>query len=124
MAKKLSESSRQGKPIRVNVDPEKVFNKPLTGGRGARSKKLAELPDSEIDYSDIPQLSEEQLAKAVQPNRAREVIGVRLDWDVLYWLKNYGPGHTTRINNILRVVMEKDVAARKAGKRKRSRNVA
>ena len=63
------------------------------------------MPDSEIDYSDIPQLSDEQLA---QFRRAPKVlVAARLDRDVYDWLKDYGEGYSTRINNILRAVMSR-----------------
>jgi hypothetical protein len=36
---------------------------------------------------------------------------VRLDRDVLAWLRAFGPGYSTRINNILRVVMENAISS-------------
>ena len=63
------------------------------------------MPDSEIDYSDIPPLSDEQLA---QFRRAPKVlVAARLDRDVYDWLKEFGEGYSTRINNILRAVMSR-----------------
>jgi len=35
---------------------------PMTPEREARLKALAEMPDYEIDYSDIPELTDEELA--------------------------------------------------------------
>jgi uncharacterized protein (DUF4415 family) len=67
--------------------------------------KLAAMPDSEIDYSDIPPLTKDQLANAFRP-RDKQLISVRLDRDVLEWLKSYGEGYSTRLNGILRTVME------------------
>jgi uncharacterized protein (DUF4415 family) len=63
------------------------------------SRALKNLPDNEIDYSDIPPLIVEQLATAFQANR--QLIAVRLDREVLKWLRGFGPGYSTRINNIL-----------------------
>jgi uncharacterized protein (DUF4415 family) len=80
--------------------------KPLSEDQKAALRRVRDIPDSQIDFSDAPELTDEQWAKAMQPNRAREYVGVRLDWDVLAWLKKDGPGHSTRINQILRVVME------------------
>ena len=60
--------------------------------------------DSEIDYSDIPPLSEAQLASAFRP-AAKQLVAVRLDRDVLTWLKQYGSGYSTRINAILPAAM-------------------
>ena len=35
------------------------------------------------------------------------LVAARLDRDVFDWLKRYGEGYSTRINNILRAVMSK-----------------
>jgi uncharacterized protein (DUF4415 family) len=37
---------------------------------------------------------------------AKKQLTIRLDEDALNWLKSHGKGHQTRINRILRVVME------------------
>ena len=37
---------------------------------------------------------------------AKKQLTIRLDADVLAWLKGHGKGYQTRINRILRVVME------------------
>lgn len=60
--------------------------------------------DSGIDFSDIPELTEEQLASAKRP--ARVLVAARLDRDVVEWLQSFGPGYSSRINSILRSVME------------------
>jgi uncharacterized protein (DUF4415 family) len=68
------------------------------------AKKQQSGNDSDIDYSDIPPLTDEQLA---QFRRAPKVlVAARLDREVYDWLKQYGEGYSTRINNILRAVME------------------
>ena len=69
------------------------------------AKRQAAGQDSDIDYSDIPPLTDEQLA---QFRRAPKVlVAARLDRDVYDWLKQYGEGYSTRINNILRAVMSR-----------------
>jgi len=35
------------------------------------------------------------------------MVAVRLDADVFEWLPQYGAGYSTRINNVLRVVMSR-----------------
>jgi uncharacterized protein (DUF4415 family) len=63
--------------------------------------------DAEIDYSDIPPLDKTFLKKATTPwPPAKKQLTIRLDADVLAWLKGHGKGYQTRINRILRVVME------------------
>jgi uncharacterized protein (DUF4415 family) len=64
--------------------------------------------DSTIDVSDIPPLTDEQLAQMV-PFRLRSkttLISFRVQNDVLAWLRSKGPGHLSRINAILANVME------------------
>ena len=102
MAKKPSASSRPEKL--VSVKAESIFNKPLTQGQRGALDRLAAMPESEIDFSDIPPLTDEQLASAFRP-RSKELVAVRLDRDVLTWLKRYGRGYSTRINAILRAAM-------------------
>ena len=48
----------------------------------------------------------EELLKA--KHRAKKQTTVRLDADVLDWLKSKGPGHISRVNTILRNVMLAD----------------
>jgi uncharacterized protein (DUF4415 family) len=63
--------------------------------------------DMDIDYSDIPGLDRSFLSKATTawPPEKKQLT-IRLDADVLDWLKSHGKGYQTRINRILRVVME------------------
>jgi uncharacterized protein (DUF4415 family) len=107
MTKKSSGSSRRGK--RINVSAESIFSKPPNKRQKAVlariAKRQASGDDSEIDYSDIPPLTDEQLAGF---RRAPKVlVAARLDRDVYDWLKTYGEGYSTRINNILRTVMSR-----------------
>jgi len=65
------------------------------------------MKDADIDYSDIPALDRSFLAKAtVAWPPVKKQLTIRLDADVLNWLKANGRGYQTRINRILRVVME------------------
>jgi uncharacterized protein (DUF4415 family) len=65
------------------------------------------MKDAGIDYSDIPPLTDEFFAKATAAwPPAKTQLTIRLDADVLAWLKAHGRGYQTRINRILRVVME------------------
>jgi len=81
---------------------------PLTEKQKAELKALSEMPDSEIDYSDIPPLTEDFWKNAVRNPFYRPTktsTTVRLDSDVLAWLKKQGKGYQTRINAILREAM-------------------
>jgi uncharacterized protein (DUF4415 family) len=77
----------------------------------ARKRKLAQLaarPDSEIDFSEIPPLKESFWKNAVRNPLYRPVkqqLTVRLDADVIAWLRQQGKGYQTRLNQLLREVM-------------------
>ena len=69
--------------------------------------RLKRMKDAEIDYSDIPPLGKSFLKKATTEwPPVKQQLTIRLDADVLAWLKGHGRGYQTRINRILRVVME------------------
>jgi uncharacterized protein (DUF4415 family) len=71
--------------------------------------------DSDINFDDIPPLTEEQLANMVRFRdvKRKVAVSVRLDPQVLEWLKSKGEGHLTRINDILTNLMEAESAARR-----------
>ena len=74
--------------------------------------------DEDIDYSDIPELDDEFFARATQIwPPLKQQLTIRLDEDVLKWLKSNGPGYQTRINLILRAAMESQKPRRPAPKR-------
>jgi len=65
------------------------------------------MKDADIDYSDIPPLDESFYKKATEIwPPAKQQLTIRLDADVLRWLKAHGRGYQTRINRILRAAME------------------
>jgi uncharacterized protein (DUF4415 family) len=98
------------------VKAEDIFNKPLTKSQikrfEAAAARQAAGDDSQINFDDIPPLTDEQLARMV---RARDLpprkvpVSVRLDPAVLEWLKGKGEGHLTRINDILANVMDAEL---------------
>ena len=69
--------------------------------------RLDRMKDADIDYSDIPPLDKTFFTKATTawpPSKTQ--LTIRLDADVLAWLKANGRGYQTRINHILRAAME------------------
>jgi uncharacterized protein (DUF4415 family) len=85
---------------------------PLTDMQKAELEALKTLPDEEIDYSDIPPLGDEFWKNAVRNpfyKPTKTLTTVRLDSDVLMWLKSKGKGYQTRINAILRDAMLKEL---------------
>ena len=85
---------------------------PLTDEDREDLRRLAELPDSEIDLSDIPEWTDEQWARAKKYRGhfyrpTKDQITAKVDRDVLEWLKADGPGYQSRMNAILRREMLK-----------------
>lgn len=81
---------------------------PLTAAQKAELAALAVLPDSQIDHSDIPPLTDEFWKQATRNpfyKLTKQATTVRVDADVLMWLKGQGKGYQTRINAILREAM-------------------
>jgi len=94
------------KTVRFEVDLNNL--PPLTDEQKAELKALSEMPDSEIDYSDIPPLDDAFWKNAVRNpfyKPTKTSTTVRVDSDVLAWLKSQGKGYQTRINAILREAM-------------------
>ena len=80
----------------------------LTKSQKVQLSALAAMPDEEIDYSDISPLTNEFWKRAVtnplyKPTKTSTTV--RVDSDVLAWLRSYGRGYQTRINAILRTAM-------------------
>jgi uncharacterized protein (DUF4415 family) len=81
--------------------------KKLTKDQRGEIRALQEMPDEEIDYSDIPPVTDWSKAVVGRFYRpVKETVTVRIDADVLDWLKQEGKGYQTRLNRILRAVME------------------
>jgi uncharacterized protein (DUF4415 family) len=81
-----------------------------------RLAALAARPDSEIDFSDIPEATEKFWRNAI-PNPfyrpVKKQLTVRLDADVIAWLRKEGKGYQTRLNSILRATMLQESAPRR-----------
>ncbi len=85
----------------------------VTQDQRARLKALAARPDDDIDVSDIPPLDEDFWSRAVTNPFYRPVkrqLTVRVDADVLAWLRSGGKGYQTKLNAILRQAMAREVA--------------
>ena len=80
---------------------------------------LAAMPDSEIDRSDIPEIhelpSDAVVGRFYRPKKT--TVTMRLDADVVAWLKASGEGYQTRINAYLRELMYRRRPRRRANER-------
>lgn len=79
--------------------------KPITAAQRKRLATLAAMPDTAIDYSDIPR--QRRAVKwsrpgALVPSENKQQATLRLDADVLNFFKSTGKRYQSRINAALR----------------------
>ena len=96
-------------------------------------KAIAAKRDADIDFSDAPQVPDwkgAELGKFYRPKK--KPVTMRLDADVIAWLKADGRGYQTKVNWLLRSAMEhfrketspiqrKTVAKRRSVRRRKHR---
>lgn len=79
----------------------------LTEEQREELRQLAAMPDSEIDFTDIPEITDFtgfEVGKFYRP--VKQTVTVRLDADLVNWLKQGGKGYQSRMNAILRKEMQ------------------
>jgi len=80
----------------------------LSAEKRKELQKLAAKPDRQIDLSDIPEIrqipSDAVIGRFYRPRKTS--VTIRLDADVVAWLKVTGEGYQTRINTYLRQLMQ------------------
>jgi uncharacterized protein (DUF4415 family) len=84
----------------------------LTNRQKKELATLSALPDDQIDTSDIPELPASAWKNAIRGRFYRPVkqaVSMRLDADVIAWLRKAGKGYQTRANRILRERMLAEV---------------
>jgi uncharacterized protein (DUF4415 family) len=70
-------------------------------------RQIAAMSDQDIDTSDIPEITDFtgfEVGKFYRP--VKQAVTVRLDADLLNWLKQGGKGYQSRMNAILRKEMQ------------------
>jgi len=85
---------------------------PMTPARKRRLARLAAQAESKINFSEIPPLEESFWKNAVRNPFYRPVkqqLTVRLDADLVAWLRRQGKGYQTRLNRLLRKAMLEDM---------------
>ncbi len=83
---------------------------------------IAAKKDEDIDLSDMPEVldwSGAEMGKFYRP--PKKSVTIRLDADVLKWLKKYGRGYQTRVNMLLRHAMTSSLRSDPLQREKSSR---
>lgn len=78
----------------------------LTKDQVRQLEALKRMKDEDIDFSDIPELTGPRnfvVGKFYRP--VKKSLTIRIDADVLAWVKSQGKGYQTRINRYLREAM-------------------
>ena len=81
-------------------------------------EKLARRPDSDIDFSDIPEATEKFWKNAVRNpwyRPRKQQVTLRIDADVLAWLRQQGKGYQSRLNALLRTAMMEQLRRKEKG---------
>jgi len=96
-------------PLARRVVTKGSYMKQLTDKKRSELRRLAERSDAEIDFSDIPEISQlpsdSVIGRFYRPKK--QSVTLRLDADVLAWLRASGDGYQTRVNFYLRELMAK-----------------
>ena len=80
----------------------------LTAEEQAALDVVAAMPDSEIDTSDMPEVTDWRGAVRGEFYRPmKRLTSLRRDADLLEWFKRGGDGYQTRINAALREYVER-----------------
>jgi len=88
-------------------------------------RAIAAKRDEDIDFSDAPAVvdwSGAEIGKFYRP--AKKPVTMRLDSDVIAWLKAGGRGYQTKANWLLRHAMLHDTRAKSLSRREGSRRKA
>ena len=81
--------------------------KKLTAVQKRDIAAVATKPEATIDFSDMPEVLDwtgAEVGRFYRP--AKRPITIRLDEDIIDWLKGFGRGYQTRANLLLRYAME------------------
>ncbi|HEY6307892.1 MAG TPA: BrnA antitoxin family protein [Candidatus Angelobacter sp.] len=80
----------------------------LTKNQAKQIRALKRMKDTDIDFSDIPEKTDWSgavVGKFYRP--LKKSLTIRIDSDVLAWVKGQGKGYQTRINRYLREAMHR-----------------
>ncbi|PYP91270.1 MAG: hypothetical protein DMG65_08315 [Candidatus Angelobacter sp. Gp1-AA117] len=80
--------------------------KKLTKTQRRQIQTIAAKKDEDINFSDIPEIvdwSGAEIGKFYRP--PKKAVTIRLDMDIIDWLKADGPGYQTKVNWLLRHAM-------------------
>ena len=108
------QTKRKSTRVVVDFDPSKIRTV-TPEEQQARLKALESMPDEDIDFSNIPDISEERMNNAVfirnpwvVPPTKTTLKEVQIDSDIIFWIiRQVGEkGYQEKMNAMLRQAME------------------
>ena len=96
MKKARTKTNSAGRRLKISDETEALYRK--------RSRSLDHDPDAPVLPPEMWQIA--AMGKYYRP--LKTPVSVRIDNDVLAWLRSKGEGHISRINGILRERMEQE----------------
>ncbi len=99
----------KSKPVAFALKSEQ----PLNARQKREIRALAAMPEDKVNTSDIPEIPPGAWKNAVRGKWYRPVkqaVSIRLDADVLAWLKSKGTGYQTKVNGLLRKRMLEEIS--------------
>ena len=113
MAKKAAASSRHERFVQVSAVDIKAWAK--TPEFKAMAKRARAIPGpTEADLREMPEITDEEWA-AIKEARRKQSVTVRIDGDIVAWLKSKEGKYQQHLNRLLRFAMQREQA--KAAKR-------
>jgi uncharacterized protein (DUF4415 family) len=76
--------------------------------------RIDAMTDDEIDTSDIPEVTEEEFKRATLRLGPRPTVSIRVDAEVLAWIKQYGDDWEQRIHDAMREYVKKHRGEKRA----------
>jgi uncharacterized protein (DUF4415 family) len=90
----------------------------LTREQKRQIDAIAGKNDAAIDLTEMPEVTDwsgAEIGKFYRP--PKKPVTMRLDTDIVEWLKSYGRGYQTRVNHLLRYAMVSSQQVRPKGRK-------
>lgn len=96
--------------MKTRLSGREFYDPPLTAAERRDVVHAKKHVFREAELKDIPELTPSQLREIVRrashPRPTKQQLTVRLDQDVVTWVRSFGPGYQTTLNRLLRLVMD------------------
>ena len=92
----------------IKKTTHQIQSRKLTTVDRAMLKALAQMPDSQIDYTEISEIDWTQVKIVKKPTKKQ--IAFRVDSDILEFFQKKGKGYQTKMNEVLKSFVQHELA--------------